>query len=74
MPMTASTASPVRFFGPREEAEKAAAQIRTGNLYINGGKWDPLAPFGGYKQSGIGREGGFYGLEEFVEIKALFNS
>lgn len=60
-------------FGPREEAEKAAAQIRTGNIYINGGKWDPLAPFGGYKQSGIGREGGFYGLEEFVETKALFN-
>ncbi len=60
-------------FGPKEEAEKIAAKIRTGNVYVNNGKWDPLAPFGGYKQSGIGREGGFYGLEEFVEIKTVFN-
>lgn len=60
-------------FGPQEEAEDAAKRIKTGEIKINNGKWDPLAPFGGYKQSGIGREGGFYGLEEFVEIKTLFN-
>lgn len=60
-------------FGPQAEAEETAGALRTGNVYINDGKGDPLAPFGGYKQSGIGREGGFYGFEEFVEIKAVFN-
>lgn len=58
--------------GPAEQASKVARQIKSGSVYINQGKWDPLAPFGGYKQSGIGREGGFYGLEEFLEIKAVF--
>ncbi len=60
-------------FGPQAEAEKAAAALRTGSVYVNDGRGDPLAPFGGYKQSGIGREGGFYGLEEFVEIKSFYN-
>ena len=38
---------------------------------INGGAFNPLAPFGGYKQSGIGRELGGHGLEEYLEIKSL---
>jgi len=38
---------------------------------VNGGGFNPLSPFGGYKQSGNGRELGKYGIEEFLEIKAL---
>lgn len=60
-------------FGPKEQAEKAAQAMRTGTVYINEGRWDADAPFGGYKQSGIGREGGLFGLEEFVEIKTIFD-
>jgi aldehyde dehydrogenase (NAD+) len=45
--------------------------METGQVDINGGRFNPLAPFGGYKQSGVGRELGEYGLEEFLEIKAL---
>src|SRR5580658_5368741 len=52
-------------------AEKVARQMRTGQVDINGGAFNPSAPFGGYKQSGIGRERGKYGLEEFVETKAM---
>jgi acyl-CoA reductase-like NAD-dependent aldehyde dehydrogenase len=52
-------------------AEKVARQLRTGQVDINGGAFNPSAPFGGYKQSGIGRERGKYGLEEFVETKAM---
>ena len=48
-----------------------AARIRTGQVEINGGAFNPLAPFGGYKQSGHGREAGRYGLEEFLVAKAL---
>ena len=47
------------------------AQMRTGQVDINGGQFNPSAPFGGYKQSGIGRERGKYGLEEFVETKSM---
>ena len=43
----------------------------TGQVEVNGGSFNPLAPFGGYKQSGHGRELGKYGLEEFLEVKAL---
>jgi aldehyde dehydrogenase (NAD+) len=52
-------------------AEKVARQMRTGQVDINGGAFNPGAPFGGYKQSGIGRERGKYGLEEFVETKSM---
>ena len=45
-------------------------RIRTGTFSINGGNYHPDVPFGGYKQSGIGREMGVAGLEEFLEIKA----
>ena len=48
-----------------------AKQIRTGQVDINGAAFNNLAPFGGYKQSGNGREGGVYGLEEFLEYKAV---
>jgi acyl-CoA reductase-like NAD-dependent aldehyde dehydrogenase len=52
-------------------AEKVARQLRTGQVDINGGAFNPSAPFGGYKQSGMGRERGRYGLEEFVETKSM---
>jgi aldehyde dehydrogenase (NAD+) len=54
-----------------ERAKAVARQIRTGQVEINGGSFNPVAPFGGYKQSGHGRELGKFGLEEFLEIKAL---
>ena len=54
-----------------ERARAAAAQIRAGNVHINGAGPDFAAPFGGYKQSGNGREWGVFGLEEFLEIKAV---
>ena len=52
-------------------AEKVARQMRTGQVDINGGAFNPGAPFGGYKQSGNGRERGKYGLEEFIETKSM---
>ena len=58
--------------GPQEEAEKVALQLRTGNIYVNGGARVSKAPFGGYKQSGRGRENGIYGVEDYLEIKAIF--
>jgi acyl-CoA reductase-like NAD-dependent aldehyde dehydrogenase len=45
--------------------------MRTGQVEVNGGAFNPNAPFGGYKQSGVGREYGDYGFEEFLEIKAM---
>jgi acyl-CoA reductase-like NAD-dependent aldehyde dehydrogenase len=57
--------------GDAARAERVARQMRTGQVDINGGPFNPSAPFGGYKQSGIGRERGKYGLEEFVETKAM---
>lgn len=59
-------------FGPDEEAKKVARKIKTGSIYVNDALRDIHAPFGGYKQSGIGREGGPYGIEEFLETKAIF--
>ncbi|MDX2030861.1 MAG: aldehyde dehydrogenase family protein [Blastocatellia bacterium] len=52
-------------------AMRVARRLRTGQVEINGGKFNPLAPFGGFKQSGNGRELGKYGLEEFLEVKAM---
>ena len=54
-----------------ERARAAAAQIRAGNVHINGAGPDFAAPFGGYKQSGNGREWGVFGFEEFLEVKAV---
>ena len=58
--------------GPAEEALEVARQLRTGNVIINGAKVSNAAPFGGYKQSGVGREKGHYGIEDYLEIKAIF--
>ena len=55
----------------QERARRVAARIRTGQVSINGGDYNPLAPFGGFKQSGHGREAGRYGLEEFLTAKSL---
>jgi len=57
--------------GDRERAIAVAKRLRTGQVEINGGAFNPLAPFGGYKQSGNGRELGRHGVEEFLELKAL---
>jgi aldehyde dehydrogenase (NAD+) len=45
--------------------------LETGMVNVNGYGFDPLAPFGGYKQSGVGREMGIAGLHEFLEIKTV---
>ncbi len=55
--------------GDVDRALQVARGIRTGQVDINGAKWNPLAPFGGYKRSGLGREYGEFGLEEFLETK-----
>jgi len=52
-------------------AEAVARRMRTGQVDINGAMYNPLAPFGGYKQSGVGRENGRLGFEEFLETKSL---
>jgi betaine-aldehyde dehydrogenase len=52
-------------------AVRVARRIRTGQVDINGAPFNSNAPFGGYKQSGHGRENGKYGLEEFLEFKAM---
>jgi acyl-CoA reductase-like NAD-dependent aldehyde dehydrogenase len=52
-------------------ARAVARRLRTGNVHLNGAPVDMTAPFGGYKQSGLGREWGAYGLEEFLETKAI---
>jgi aldehyde dehydrogenase (NAD+) len=57
--------------GDVERAKRVAKRIRTGQVEINGGAFNPLAPFGGYKQSGYGRELGYYGVEEFLQVKSL---
>jgi acyl-CoA reductase-like NAD-dependent aldehyde dehydrogenase len=57
--------------GDTEHAKRVARRIRTGQVSINGGAFNPGAPFGGYKQSGRGREYGKWGFEEFLEIKSM---
>ncbi len=57
--------------GDPERAKRVARRLRTGQIEINGGRFNPMAPFGGYKQSGNGRELGKYGLEEYLEVKAM---
>ena len=47
------------------------SKIRAGQVEVNGGAFNVMAPFGGYKQSGLGREAGQFGLEEFLEVKSL---
>ncbi len=58
--------------GSLDRAKAVASRIRTGTLAVNGGVWfNPDAPFGGYKQSGIGREMGVAGFEEYLETKTV---
>jgi aldehyde dehydrogenase (NAD+) len=54
-----------------EHARAVACRLRTGNVHLNGAGMDFAAPFGGYGQSGNGREWGEFGLEEFLETKAV---
>jgi acyl-CoA reductase-like NAD-dependent aldehyde dehydrogenase len=54
-----------------ERAKAFARKVRTGQIEINGGAFNPNAPFGGYKNSGYGREYGHHGFEEFLEVKSM---
>jgi aldehyde dehydrogenase (NAD+) len=54
-----------------ERAKRVARRIRTGQVEINGGAFNPLAPFGGYKQSGHGRELGRFAIEEMLQVKSM---
>lgn len=53
-----------------DKARRVAARLRVGNVYINEAPWDSNAPFGGYKQSGNGREHAEFGLQDYLELKA----
>ncbi|MGW2899613.1 aldehyde dehydrogenase family protein [Streptomyces sp. NPDC001212] len=57
--------------GDEAEAVAFARRLDTGQVDINGGRFNPLAPFGGYKQSGVGRELGTHGLTEYLQTKSL---
>ena len=52
-------------------ARAVASRIRSGQVHLNYPAWDSMAPFGGYKRSGNGREYGVYGFEEYLETKAI---
>lgn len=60
-------------YGPDEDAKAFAREMKAGQIYVNDGERDMYAPFGGYKASGLGREGGLEGFEEYLEIKAIFS-
>ena len=55
--------------GDQDRALKVARQLQAGQVQVNGGAFNPAAPFGGIKESGLGREGGAVGIEEFLEVK-----
>jgi betaine-aldehyde dehydrogenase len=57
--------------GDEDRARRVARRLRAGQVEINGAGYNLEAPFGGFKQSGIGRENGRYGLEEYLEVKAM---
>ncbi|MBD9624713.1 aldehyde dehydrogenase family protein [Ensifer sp. ENS06] len=57
--------------GNPERAERVAGRLRAGMVHINGGPHRYGSPFGGYKQSGNGREGGIFGLEDYIEVKSI---
>jgi aldehyde dehydrogenase (NAD+) len=59
------------FSAEEDHALAVAKRLRTGQVDVNGGAFNPIAPFGGYRQSGNGREYGHFGLEEFLEIKSI---
>lgn len=55
----------------KEKAHRVAKKLKSGCVYINGNAADPGTPFGGFRQSGNGREGGVWGLEEYLEVKTV---
>ena len=55
----------------KEKAKRVSKKLKAGTIYVNGNGADPGAPFGGYKQSGNGREGGVWGLHEYLEVKTI---
>jgi aldehyde dehydrogenase (NAD+) len=60
------------FSADTERAMSVAKRLRTGTVSVNGAQYfDPTSPFGGYKQSGLGREWGTEGLEDFLEVKTI---
>jgi aldehyde dehydrogenase (NAD+) len=56
----------------QERTRAVARKLRAGMVHINGASGGMGSPFGGYKQSGLGREGGHFGLEEFLEVKGAY--
>jgi aldehyde dehydrogenase (NAD+) len=60
--------------GDPERALRVARRLRAGNVHLNGAPVDYAAPFGGYKQSGNGREWGEEGMREFLEVKAILGA
>lgn len=56
-----------------EHAEEIASKLETGTVCINEMTYEPFAPFGGFKQSGLGREGGIWGFEEYLEVKTILS-
>jgi aldehyde dehydrogenase (NAD+) len=58
--------------GDLDRARRVASRLRTGMVHINGADLDAMAPFGGYKHSGNGREWGTHGIEEFLEVKSIY--
>jgi aldehyde dehydrogenase (NAD+) len=61
-------------FGSPEAIKRVAPRLRAGMVYVNGGSPNPDLPFGGYKQSGNGRECGKFGLAEYMEVKSLIGA
>lgn len=57
--------------GSSEQAQSVARRMRAGQVDVNGAPFNAAAPFGGFGASGIGREGGGYGIEEFVELRSI---
>ncbi|TBW51858.1 aldehyde dehydrogenase family protein [Marinobacter halodurans] len=57
--------------GDADKAKQVAGKLRTGQVFVNGGAFNPQAPFGGFGHSGVGREFGKWGLEEFLEVRSL---
>jgi len=57
--------------GDKAKANAVARKLRAGSVFVNYPHWDVMAPFGGYKHSGNGREGGPHALTEYLEIKAI---
>jgi acyl-CoA reductase-like NAD-dependent aldehyde dehydrogenase len=62
------------FGDTHEHAKRVGTRIRAGNVHINGASLDTRGSFGGYKQSGLGREWGAFGFEEFLEVKSVFGA